>query len=41
MSFKVYYSNDKECNDLLKVLDKAGFVWHNNLKAMEYKPPLF
>lgn len=41
MSFKVYYSNDKECNNLLKVLDKAGFVWHNNLKAMEYKPPLF
>lgn len=41
MSFKVYYSNDKECNDLLKVLDKAGFVWANNLKAMEYKPPLF
>lgn len=41
MSFNVSYNNEKERDDLLKVLDKAGFVWHNNLKAMEYKPSLF
>lgn len=40
MSFNVTFHNDKERNDLLRVLDKAGFTWHNNAKTIEFQPPI-
>lgn len=40
MSFNVSYNNEKERDDLLRVLNKAGFTWHNNTKTIEFKPPI-
>lgn len=38
MSFNVTFHNDKECNDLLKALNKVGFTWSNNAKTIEFQP---
>lgn len=38
MNFNVSYNNDKECDDLLKLAERAGFTWPENIKATEYKP---
>ena len=40
MSFNVSYNNEKERDDLLRVLNKAGFTWHNNTKTIGFKPPI-
>lgn len=40
MSFNVSYNNEKERDDLLRVLNKAGFTWHDNTKTIEFKPPI-
>lgn len=40
MSFNVSYNNEKERDDLLRVLNKAGFTWHDNTKTTEFKPPI-
>lgn len=40
MSFNVIFHNDKECNDLLKALNKVGFTWSNNAKTIEFQPTI-
>lgn len=41
MSFNVTFHNDKECDDLLKALNKIGFTWHNNAKTTEFQLPTY
>ncbi len=40
MSFNVTFYNDRERDDLLRVLNKAGFTWHNNAKITEFHLPV-
>lgn len=40
MSFNVTFHNDKERDDLLKILDEAGFTWYNSTKIMNFNLPI-
>ena len=36
MSFNVSYNNEKERDDLLRVLNEAGFTWYSSTKIMNF-----
>ena len=38
MSFNVSYNNKKEYNNLLKILNEAGFTWYSGAKIMNFDP---
>lgn len=40
MSFNVTFHNDKERDDLLKILDEAGFTWYSSTKIMNFDLPI-